>query len=244
MYNNEEIVLSPNPTIPANINHASLHHSGEFNQYKLGEEKAGLDTVLSDDYARKLVHGYLAAISYTDAQIGKVLKALKSLNLEDNTLIVLWSDHGWHLGDHRVWGKHTLFERSLNSPLIIKPLGKTKVSLSNRVVSSVDLYPTIAELCGLSPPDNIDGRSLLPIMNGPEDNWEDRAFSYFRNGISLRTERYRITRYLRDDQPVVELYDHQVDPFETINIASDYPDLVTDLLVLLNEGDTGLYNNL
>ena len=81
-------------------------------------------------------------------------------------------------------------------------------------------------------------------MNGPDHNWEDRAFSYFRNGISLRTERYRITRYLRDDQPVVELYDHQADPFETINIASAYPDLVTDLLVLLNEGDTGLYNNL
>lgn len=243
LYNIEEIELSPNPTIPANINNASLHNSGEFNQYKLGKEKAGLDTVLSDDYAKRLVHGYLASVSYTDAQIGKVLKALKSLNLEDNTLIVLWSDHGWHLGDHRVWGKHTLFERSLRSPLIIKPPGLEGGLVSDEIVSSVDLYPTIAELCGLPVPQEIDGRTLSPILNATASDRNGRAFSYFKNGISLRTDRYRLTQYSREALPVIELYDHLNDPQETINIASGHPDLVADLLRLLKEGDTGLYNS-
>jgi len=243
LYDLEDIPLSPNPILPTQVNQASLHGSGEFNQYKLGKEKASLDSALSDSYARKLIQGYLACVSYTDAQIGKVLHELKNLGLEENTIIVLWGDHGWHLGDHRVWGKHTLFERSLNSPLIIKPPNIEGGVVSDEIVSSVDLYPTIAELCGLPVPQEIDGRTLTPILNATGSDQNGRAFSYFKNGISLRTDRYRLTQYSREASPVIELYDHLNDPHETINIASGHPDLVADLLRLLKEGNTGLYNS-
>jgi len=118
LYDESKLPLSPTPFIPENVNKASLHNSGEFNQYKLGEEKASLEAPVSDAYARKLRHAYFACVSFTDAQIGKVLTELDKLELAENTIVVLWGDHGWHLGDHLVWGKHTIFERALKSPLI------------------------------------------------------------------------------------------------------------------------------
>lgn len=110
LYEEAKIALTPSPGIPTNINKKSLHQSEEFNSYRLGDEKASLQKPVSDDYARKLKHAYFAAASYTDALIGKVLTGLKQLGLEKNTIIILWSDHGWHLGDDLVWGKHTLFD--------------------------------------------------------------------------------------------------------------------------------------
>ncbi|MGC9356201.1 MAG: sulfatase, partial [Mariniphaga sp.] len=113
LYTEEEIPLSPNPFIPENVNKASLHNSGEFNGYQLGDEKASLDGTVSDEYARKLRHAYFACVSYIDAQVGKLLDELDRLGIAENTIIVLWGDHGWHLGDQLVWGKHTVFERAL-----------------------------------------------------------------------------------------------------------------------------------
>jgi len=120
LYDEDKIPITNTHDIPANTSKASFHESGEFNQYKKGEEKAGLDHELSEAYARKVRHAYFAATSYVDAQIGKVLEALEENGLADNTIIVLWGDHGWHLGDERVWGKHTLSEYALKSALIIK----------------------------------------------------------------------------------------------------------------------------
>ncbi|MEA3478690.1 MAG: sulfatase [Bacteroidota bacterium] len=243
LYDEKEIPLSPFPNIPENVNKASLHGSGEFNGYKLGEEKASLAQPVSDDYARKVKHAYFACVSYIDAQVGKLLDELEESGLAENTIVVIWGDHGWHLGDQRVWGKHTIFERALKSAFIIKvPNSYSGGKTVDKVVSSVDLYPTLMELCGVELPYQTDGKSLVPIMKNPHfQAWEDASYGYFRNGISLRTSRYRLTKYFREQKPVIELYDHQSDSNETRNIAPEKPEIVKQLMPLWEKGNTGLF---
>jgi len=245
LYDRDEIPLSPSPDIPENIDLSSLQENGEFNQYALGEEKAGLDHQLSDEYARKLKHAYYAAVSYSDALVGKVMAELEVLGLAENTIIVVWGDHGWHLGDQRVWGKHTIFEKAVRSPLIIKAPGLAARRISSDMpVSSIDLYPTLMELADVPTNFSLDGQSLVPLMkNGKDENREALAFSYFKNGISMRTDKYRLMKYFRAETPTIELYDHINDPLETKNIASEQPELVEQLLVQLEKGDTGLYTD-
>ena len=242
LYNRDAIPLSPNPTIPENINIESLHNSGEFNQYQLTDEKASLSNSISDEYAQKLRHAYLAGVSYIDAQIGKLLGELHSLGLDKNTIVVVWGDHGWHLGDQRVWGKHTLFENALKSVLIMKipnkGLGQNKI---NSIVETVDIYPSILELCNVELPHETDGESFVHLINDPNSKKEDVAYSYFKNGISLRTNKYRLTQYFRNEEPTIELYDQTKDPYETLNIAGSNTDIVEELLPLLEVGNTGLY---
>jgi iduronate 2-sulfatase len=232
LYQEADISLTPSPEIPENVNPESLQESGEFNAYKRGEEQASLARPVSDAYARKLRHAYYAAVSYADAQVGKILEELKRSGQDKNTIVVLWGDHGWHLGDDRVWGKHTLAEWALRSPLIIKVPGYTQGAVSNRVISSIAIYPSLMELCGIKKPAHIDGLSLVPVLKNPQDNVQGGvAYSYFKMGI----------RYFRAAMPVVELYDHQVDPYENKNIANEEPELVKQLMVLLEKGNTGLY---
>ncbi len=243
MYNEDEIPLAPFPNIPENINNASLHGSGEFNGYLLGEEKASLTQPLSDDYARKMRHAYFACVSYIDAQVGKLLDELEMSGLAENTIVVVWGDHGWHLGDQRVWGKHTIFERALKSAFIIKaPNTSSNGKTVDKVVSSIDIYPTLMELCEVEMPHQTDGKSLVPIMKNPLlQAWDDASYGYFRNGISLRTQHYRLTKYFRDQEPLIELYDHQTDPNETVNIAAEKPEIVNQLMPLWEKGNTGLF---
>ena len=241
MYDEDAIPLSPNPSVPKNVNKASLHGSGEFNGYQLGDEKASLNGPVSDEYARKLRHAYFACVSYIDAQVGKLMDELEKQGLAENTIVVLWGDHGWHLGDHLVWGKHTVFERALKSPLIVNVPGKTKGKSIDKVVSTVDIYPTLMELCDVDMPHETDGKSVVPLISNPLINWENAAFGYYRNGISLRTDRYRLTKYFRNAEPVIELYDHQNDPNETKNIAGEKPEIVEQLMPLWEKGNTGLY---
>lgn len=244
MYNEDEIPLSPVSFIPENVNKASLHSSGEFNQYKLGEEKASLDAPVSDEYARKLRHAYFACVSFVDAQIGKVLDELEKQGLAENTIVVIWGDHGWHLGDDLVWGKHTVFERALRSAFIMKVPGIENGKTINKIVSTTDIYPTLMDLCGTPVEQSLDGASFSSLMKNPRDEtWRNTAYSYFRNGISLRTERFRLTKYFRDEQPVIELYDHQSDINETKNIAAENPEIVERLMPVLEKGNTGLYSN-
>lgn len=241
LYDESNIALTSSPQVPLNVNPASLHQSGEFNGYKLGEEKAALSNPLSDAYARKLRHAYYAGVSYIDAQIGKVLAELRKSNLEKNTIVVLWGDHGWHLGDDRVWGKHTMSEYALRSPLIIKVPG-TSAASCDKVVSSVDVYPTLMELCKVKQVTQTDGRSLSPLLKNPADqNWNDIAYSYFKKGITVRTAQYRFTRYFRNEEPAEELYDHRNDPYENTNIAQANPDVIRQLMPLWKKGNTGLY---
>lgn len=243
LYERDNIPVSENPNIPENIDLKSLHESGEFNQYALGEEKASLKESVSDAYAKKLRHGYLAAISYIDAQVGKLLKELKASGLAENTIVVIWGDHGWHLGDQRIWGKHTLFENALKSTLIIKsPDSKYQNKKVRTVAESVDIYPTLMDLCNLSLKHKIDGESLIAQMNSSEAKNNEVAYSYFKNGISMRNQQYRITKYYRAETPIVELYDHTVDANETKNIADENPEIVADLIPILEKGNTGLYD--
>jgi arylsulfatase A-like enzyme len=241
MYYEKEIPLSPNPFIPENVNKASLHNSGEFNGYQLGDEKASLEGPVSDEYARKLRHAYFACVSYIDAQVGKLLDELDRLELAENTVVVLWGDHGWHLGDQLVWGKHTIFERALKSAFLVRAPGNAGGKTIDQVVGTVDIYPTLMELCDVKMSHETDGKSLVPLLNNTSVDWEDAAWGYYSNGISLRTDRYRLTKYFRNAWPVIELYDHKVDSNETRNIAADEPGVVEKLMPLWERGNTGLY---
>jgi len=243
LYNEDEISTAPFAAIPENSSKASLHGSGEFNQYKLGEEKASLNANVSDEYARKVRHAYFACVSFVDAQIGKVLDELEKQGLAENTIVVIWGDHGWHLGDQMVWGKHTIFERALQSPLIIRLPGKQGTEIS-QIVSTTDIYPTLMKLCGTPVKHKLDGESLTELMNNPDDNkgWRNTACSYYRNGISVRTENYRMMKYFRKEELEIELYNHKTDPNETKNIAAENADVVGKLLPVLELGNTGLYD--
>jgi arylsulfatase A-like enzyme len=243
LYDRENLPLAPFTAIPKNSSKASLHGSGEFNQYKLGEEKASLDASVSDEYARKVRHAYFACVSYIDAQVGKLLDELDHLGLSDNTVVVLWGDHGWHLGDDLVWGKHTVFEWSLKSAFLMRVPGITGGRKIPGIVSTTDIYPTLMELCGTPVAHSLDGESMVNFLEDPDNtDWRNTAYSYYRNGISVRTDRYRLSKYFRDEAPEVELYDHQNDPFETINIARENPGIVDELLPVLEKGNTGLYD--
>lgn len=242
LYNEDEIPIAPFAAIPENSSKESLHGSGEFNQYKLGEEKASLNSIVSDEYARKVRHAYFACVSYVDAQIGKVLAELEKQGLAENTIVIVWGDHGWHLGDQMVWGKHTIFERALKSAFMMRVPGIKNGKTINKIVSTTDIYPTLMELCETPVNHSLDGESLTVLMKNPQNkNWRNSAYSYFRNGISVRTEDFRIMKYYRKQQPEIELYNHKTDPNETINIAAENPEIVKELLPVLELGNTGLY---
>jgi iduronate 2-sulfatase len=241
MYDEAAMPLTPSPGIPQDMNTAGLHESGEFNGYKKGEEKASLAKPVSDAYARKLKRAYYAAVSYSDAQVGKVLAELKRLNLDKKTIVVLWGDHGWHLGDDRVWGKHTITEWAVRSPLIVKAPGMHAGASCEKIISAVDVYPTLMALCGIKMPHSSDGKSFVPLLTNANSNWNNAVYSYYKNGISLRTERYRLTRYIRKEEPVTELYDHVTDPYEQKNIAKDNRVIIKRLISTWKKGDTGLY---
>lgn len=192
------------------------------------------NTVLTEEKARELIHGYYACVSYTDAQIGKVLDALEKKGMKDNTVIVLWGDHGWHLGDHGLWNKHTNFENATHVPmLVIDPSAKARKVDSP--VEFLSIYPTLCELAGLQIPEGMDGESLAAVVKGSKgaEVKKEYAASQFprgpKMGYSIRTERYRYTvwvdwkdRNLNADKVFAEeLYDYAEDPDETVNVAGD-----------------------
>jgi len=226
--------LPANPSPPSEVDRSiSLHASAELLRNYGGYQG---DPRVDLDYARHLRRAYRASVSYVDAQVGKVLDALEETGLADSTLVVLWSDHGWHLGDHGVWGKHTLHERSLRSPLILRLPGMSAPGeASDAIVESVDIYPTLIDLCGLEAPSGLDGVSLRPQLEHAGAAGRERALSFWRRsgfeGTSLRTDRWRLTRWTRDGAPVmVELYDHEKDPEESVNVAGDRSQVVDRLL--------------
>ncbi len=184
---------------------------------------------MPDDLARQVKHAYYACISYIDAQVGKLLVELKSIGATNNTIIVIWSDHGYQLGEHGMWCKHTNFETSTKVPLIIAdPRSKAGGEASDARVELVDLFPTLADLCGLPKPDHLEGESLATLVSDP-DAWNDQdtaAFSQFyrggNRGLSIRTGRFRYTEWRAMKTGKLsarELYDHQNDPLENTNVA-------------------------
>ncbi len=181
--------------------------------------------------ARECKQAYYAAISFVDAQIGKVLDAMDRNKLWDSTIVVFWSDHGYHLGEHGLWMKQSLFEESARVPVIIvSPGAKGNGKPCARTVEFVDLYPTLAELTGLKPPTNLAGQSLKPLLDDPQAKWDKPAFTQvWRGGFaghSVRTERWRYTEW-NDGANGAELYDHDSDPHEFTNLASDPKQVAT-----------------
>ena len=189
------------------------------------------DWVLETDKWRAAVQGYLASISFADAMVGRLLDALEQSGRADDTIIVLWGDHGFHLGEKLRWRKSTLWEEATRVPFIIVAPGVTEPgSSSSRPVSTFDLYPTLAELAGLPVPDHVEGRSLVPLLADPSHDWPYPALTTYNfDNHSLRTERYRYTRYADGSE---ELYDHATDPNEWTNLAGDpaYAGLIESLV--------------
>jgi len=241
MYKRSDIDLSPNPEAPEKTPRRFLHNSGEFfNNYRIHEDRGGAGVRISDDYACLIRHAYFAAVSYIDAQIGKVLEALRETHLDRNTIVVVWGDHGWHLGDHTIWGKHSLFERSAHSPLMIRIPGMNNGGeKSGAIVETIDLYPTLCELVGVEPPPGLTGMSLVSHLEDSHSSGKPAAFTYQRNRIAMRTDRYRLIAHKTDDRCIIALFDHQMDPNETENIAQEHPEIVNRLLPLLEGGNAG-----
>ena len=226
LYDPATIKLAPNPYHPEDAPAYAFANSNELRTYTGTPEEGPVPDAL----ARQLKHGYYAAVSYTDAQIGKVLNELDRLGLRNNTIIVLWGDHGWKLGEHGEWAKHSNVENDTNAPLLLSAPGmKAAGKHSNALVEFVDVYPTLAELAGLPLPDHLEGSSFKPLLDNPQRAWKSAAFSQYprgkaRMGYSMRTDRYRFTAWVgREDHSrvdAIELYDHQTDPQENTNIAN------------------------
>ena len=179
---------------------------------------------LSNAKTLELIRAYAASTSYMDAQVGRVLNQLDALGLTENTVIVFAGDHGFHLGEHGKWGKNTLFEVSTRSPLIVSvPERVCQGIKTDASVELVDIYPTLCEACQISRPPQLEGISLLPVLEEPTRSWKTAAFSELTRfgirGISMRTERYRYTEWGRNGGHSKELYDYDTDPDETSSIA-------------------------
>jgi uncharacterized sulfatase len=178
---------------------------------------------VSPQQAKEFIAAYYACVSFIDAQVGLILDALERLKLAENTLIVFVGDHGFHLGDHGMWGKSTLFEQSARAPLIISAPG-VSAGACRRTVEFLDVYPTLVDLCRLSSPGALQGVSLRPLLSTPDAPWDRPAFTALRHdrvlGRSVRSERYRYTEW-DGGKEGVELYDYQTDPNEWKNLAKD-----------------------
>ncbi len=192
--------------------------------------------VIANRQWRKAVQAYLATISFADAQIGRALDALDRNGHADNTLIVLWGDHGWHLGEKAHWRKHALWDVSTRTPLIfVAPRGVARDRLCQRPVSLIDIYPTLVDLCGLPTREGLDGQSLRPLLENPELRWDRPVvMTYGQHNHAIQTERWRYIQYRDGGQ---ELYDHSQDPHEWTNLAGspEYEGVIRKLKTALPE---------
>lgn len=233
MYQREQMQISEVRDWPKDMPSFAGMDSGELRQYAGIPKK---DNV-SDDQARELIHGYYACVSYMDAQLGRVVDELDRLGLRDNTIIVMWGDHGWKLSEYSAWCKHTNFEIDTRSPLLLSAPGMAKGQKLSQLVEFVDVFPTLADLCGLPTPKTVEGTSFVPLLRDPARVWKTAAFSQYQRengsmGYTMRTERYRFTEWVKDGQVIArELYDHRDAELDLVNLADrpEYADLVKEL---------------
>ncbi len=224
MYKHEDIKLADNPFIPKDAPSYATTNWGELRNY-YGIPKKG---PCSEELARQLIHGYYACITYIDAMIGRLLDELERLKLRDNTTIILWGDHGWKLGEHAGWCKHTNFELDTHVPMIISvPAMKTAGQRTTALTEYVDIYPTLSEICNLPIPEHLEGLSMVPLLKNPKLPWKKAAFSQYPRGkvmgYTMRTKSFRYTEWKNKQTGNVlacELYDHQKDPQENVNVAA------------------------
>ena len=253
LYNREDMPVAEFQEQAANSKDFEYQNSGELLSYNGVKEFAKYDKKdgnrigLTIEKQKELVHAYYAAVSYTDAQVGILLNTLDKLGTLNNTIIVLWGDHGWHLGDHDMWGKHTNYEQATKAPLIIVAPGM-KAGQSKSMTEFVDVFPTLCELSGGSPAAYLDGKSLVPVMKNNKAVVKEYAMSQYPRkmdkadvteedkkgklmGYSMRTEQYRYTVWVKNftsDKPYSadkvyarELYDYVKDPLEKVNVSDD-----------------------
>ncbi len=225
LYDPAEIPLASNPFPQKGAPDFAVRGKGELHGY------GGVPNqrVLPDELARKLKHGYLACTSFIDAQVGVLMAELERLGMVENTIIVIWGDHGFKLGEHAAWAKHSNVELDTRAPLIVSvPEMPNAGKATNALVEFVDIYPSLAELAGLPKPAKTEGVSFAPLMEKPDRPWKTAAFSQFPRGkavmgYSMRTPRYRLTHWINKNKPTepvaVELYDLENDPQENTNIA-------------------------
>ena len=292
LYDEDKIQLAEHVEAPKNGATMGLHASFELRARADIPKKGDIDKEL----ALNLKHAYLACVSYVDAQIGRMLSALDDAGVRDNTIIILWSDHGWHLGDMGIWGKATNYEIATRVPLIISTPNMPAAirgKKTDALVELVDMYPTLCDLAGVSLPAHLEGQSFAPLLSDPGRDWKKAVFSQFPTpalrewaanplskgmretsfgplieeveedikaqqgdnwnrelfenrlmGYAMRTNNYRFVVWKDYTKPKAdpiffELYDHQKDPSETINIAAGNPVLVGELLTQFNKGWQG-----
>jgi len=240
LYNRNEFELAPYQQKAKNSPDVAYHNSGELKSYT---DIPQFDSYsekelehLSPDKQRELIHGYYACISYTDAQIMKLLDELDRLGIRQNTIIVLWGDHGWHLGDHGLWNKHTNFEQATHTLLMMSVPGKKAGIKPSSICEFVDVFPTLCDLTNLPIPNYLDGTSLVPAIDNPSKDIKEYAMSQYPRGknnmgYSIRTKRYRYTvwfsnsfrtnlPYNEKDVIAREMYDYKNDPLEKENILN------------------------
>lgn len=220
LYDFDKIDIPDNYSAPEGAPQEALHNSGELRAYASIPPTGPVPR----ETARKLIHGYYACVSFTDAQIGRLLDAVDRLGLADDTVIVLWGDHGWQLGEHGMWNKHSCFETSMHAPLIVSAPQASDVRPGTRVralTEFIDIYPTLTELAGIPSPRHLQGRSLLPLMRDPTAPWKEYAVGRFRRGDTIRSDTHRYSEYSDPGEPPTArmLYDHRSDPNENTNIA-------------------------
>lgn len=242
LYSEADVKLSGNPLIPEGAPKEALTNWGELRGY-VGMPKKG---PMSEDLARQLIHGYYACISYTDAMVGQVLDELDRLGLAENTIVVLWGDHGWKLGDYGMWCKHTTFEIDTHVPMIVSAPGMAGNGQRTKALTEfVDIYPTLVDLCGLPLPGHLEGSSMVPVLQDPEIPWKQAAFSQWPArhlmGYSIRSGQWRYTEWIDQKTGEIrqrELYDHASGPLAAVNQAADpaMADTVRDLSRLLDKG--------
>ena len=256
MYKREEIPLANNNYLPEDSPIMAINTLRELRSYTDFKDVLRPDEEgLSNEEARLLRHGYFASVSYIDTQIGRLLDELERSGLRDDTIVVLWGDHGWKLGEHRSWCKMTNYEIDTRVPLIINaPNVKGNGQQCDRLIEFVDIYPTLCELAGLKIPHHLEGISAAALCEIPNRPWKKAAYSQFlREGIwtapdgqeymgySIRTERYRYVEWMNWETKqyvAYELYDHTKDPQENINIAGlpDNAQIVKKLSAMLKAG--------
>jgi len=236
-YKRKDIDLAKNPYFPKGAitrnSWGDLRHYGdeEINAARIDNElDAKAFPVLSEKKQRELIHGYWACVSFLDAQIGRVLKTLDELGMADNTVVLLVSDHGWQLGEHKLWSKCSNYEEAARVPLIVAAPGITRGAKTDALAELVDIYPTVCELTGLPIPEHVEGKSMLPLLKAPSRQWKQAAFHIWGDALSMRTDRYRLTRYNtaapQGNQYQLpstgryELYDYETDPSGNVNIAA------------------------
>lgn len=242
LYDSRAFKLAQPQTPPTGAPGYAPQFGGELRTYR-GMPASGR---LPDDLQRTLIHGYYAAASYMDAQAGRVLAELDQLGLAATTIVVLWGDHGWHLGDHGIWCKHTNYEQAARIPVLVAGPGVKAGANTSSLVETVDIYPTLAELAGLPAAVGLDGRSFAATLRDPTVPHRDHAIHVYPRhtrgaghviGRAIRTERHRLVEWKKPGADPgtaeLELYDYEQDPLETKNLAGERPDVVAELRALL-----------